>query len=245
MMFTAWVTGADHGVGFELVRGLLHKGYRVIAGRYDKRGKSLSELVTAYGERLILVDLDVGSDESVKAAVQAVQEQACETVDLLINNAAILGDIQSGVSDELDFSDMLQVYNVNALGALRMTNALHEMIRNSAQKLIINISSEAGSIGQCSRDRWFAYGMSKAALNMQSKQVFNSLKSDGVRMLVIHPGWVQTYMRGGLDAEAALTPAQSADGILQLIRERLLNPSSAVAEQRLEFVDVEGNSWPW
>ncbi|HEY4390965.1 MAG TPA: SDR family oxidoreductase [Paenibacillus sp.] len=245
MMFTALVTGADRGVGFEMVRGLLNEGYRVIAGRYNKQEKSLSELSTAYGERLILVDLDVGSDESVKAAVRIVKEQGCETVDLLINNAAILGDIQSGVGDELDFADMLQVYNVNALGALRMTNALHEMIVNSVHKLIVNISSEAGSIEECSRDRWFAYGMSKAAMNMQSKQVFNSLKSDGVRMFVVHPGWVQTYMRGALDAEAALTPAQSADGILRLIRERFTDPTAVVAEQRLDFVDVDGNSWPW
>ncbi|WMT42202.1 SDR family NAD(P)-dependent oxidoreductase [Paenibacillus sp. D2_2] len=245
MMFTALVTGADRGVGFEMVRGLLHEGYRVIAGRYNKQEKSLSELGTAYGERLILVDLDVGSDESVKAAVRTVKEQGCETVDLLINNAAILGDIQSGVGDELDFADMLQVYNVNALGAQRMTNALHEMIVNSVHKLIVNISSEAGSIEQCSRDRWFAYGMSKAAQNMQSKQVFNSMKSDGVRMLVVHPGWVQTYMRGALDAEAALTPAESANGILRLIRERFTDPTVVVAEQRLDFVDVDGNSWPW
>ena len=64
----------------------------MIAGRYNKREKSLSELSTAHGERLILADLDVGSDEGVKAAVCAVQEQGCETVNLLINNAAILGD---------------------------------------------------------------------------------------------------------------------------------------------------------
>lgn len=68
----------------------------MIAGRYNKREKSLSELSTAYGERLVLVDLDAGSDESVKAAVRAMQEQGCETVDLLINHAAILGDAIHG-----------------------------------------------------------------------------------------------------------------------------------------------------
>ena len=55
-----------------MVRGLLNEGYRVIAGTCNKREKSLSELSTAYGERLILVDLDVGSDESVKAALHAM-----------------------------------------------------------------------------------------------------------------------------------------------------------------------------
>jgi len=58
MTYMAWVTGADHGVGFELVRGLLREGYRVTVGRYNKQEKSLSELGTAYGEWLVLVDLD-------------------------------------------------------------------------------------------------------------------------------------------------------------------------------------------
>ncbi|MCM3040698.1 SDR family oxidoreductase [Paenibacillus motobuensis] len=74
-MFTALVTGADHSVGFELVHGLLNEGYHVTAGRYNKREKSLSELSTARGERLILADLDVGSNEGMKAAVHLMRKR--------------------------------------------------------------------------------------------------------------------------------------------------------------------------
>lgn len=74
-MFTALVTGANYGVGFELVRGFLDEGYRVISGRYNKWERSLSELSTAHGERPILADLDVGSDEGVKAAVHLMRKR--------------------------------------------------------------------------------------------------------------------------------------------------------------------------
>ncbi|MGG6312674.1 SDR family NAD(P)-dependent oxidoreductase [Paenibacillus macerans] len=242
MTYTTFVTGADHGIGFELSRKLLEEGHRVFAGRFNPKDTALLELKSRDGDRLVLVDLDVGSDASVQAAADAVRSHT-DVLDLLINNAAILGDIEETVQGQLNFDEMLQVFNVNALGSLRVTNALIGLIMNSRPRTIANISSEAGSIGQCYRDGWFAYTMSKAAVNMHSNVVYNGLKAQGGQVLVLHPGWVQTFMRGEKDTAAALTPEQSAGKLWGIIRERM--------EQRGEvadppaFLDVDGNVLSW
>ncbi|WJH32813.1 SDR family NAD(P)-dependent oxidoreductase [Paenibacillus sp. CC-CFT747] len=131
-----------------------------------------------------------------------------------LHNADILGDIHAKVTDPLDMEEIQKVYNVNALGALRVTNALVSLVMGSNTKLIVNISSEAGSIGTCWRESWFAYCMSKAALNMQSALIHNELKKEGGQVMVFHPGHVRSYMRGTLDESGRLTPAEAAGSIL-------------------------------
>ncbi|MEA3570434.1 SDR family NAD(P)-dependent oxidoreductase [Paenibacillus phoenicis] len=242
MRYTALVTGADYGIGLELVRKLLEEGHQVFAGRFNHKEQALPELASAYGEQLTLVDLDVGSDASVQAAAAKVKEHT-ESLDLLINNAAILGDIETTVLGELNFEEMLQVYNVNALGSLRMTNALIGLILNSNGRTIANISSEAGSVGQCYRDRWFAYTMSKAAVNMHSNVVHNGIKAQGGQVLVLHPGWVQTFMRGEKDAAAPLTPEQSAGKLWGIIREAMEREDKPL--EKPVFLDVDGHVLPW
>jgi NAD(P)-dependent dehydrogenase (short-subunit alcohol dehydrogenase family) len=242
MRYTALVTGADHGIGLALVRQLLEEGHLVFAGRYNLQEQALPELAATYGDRLILVDLDVGSDTSVQAAAAKVKEHT-DSLDLLINNAAILGDIETTVLGKLNFEDMLQVYNVNALGSLRMTNAIIELILNSNGRTIVNISSEAGSVGQCYRDSWFAYTMSKTAVNMHSNVVHNGIKAQGGQVLVLHPGWVQTFMRGEKDSAATLTPEQSASKLWGIIREAMEREDRPL--EKPIFLDVEGQVLPW
>ena len=79
---------------------------------------------------------------------------------------ALVTGTDHGVGLELA-RELLQVINVNAVGTLRVTNALSKLVMMSDLKMIVNISSEAGSIQDCFRQGWFGYGMSKAANNMQ------------------------------------------------------------------------------
>lgn len=240
MNYTALVTGASRGVGLALVQLLLEKEYRVFAGYHHTPGSDLEQLQAKFEEKLTLVHLDIGSDESVRKAAAVVKE-GTDRLDLLLNNAGILGEIEESIKDDINYEDMLKVYNVNALGALRVTQALVPLVMNSSAKMIVNISSEAGSIGQNGRRGWFAYCMSKAALNMESSLVHNGLKDDGGRVLVVHPGWVQTYMRGELDAAADLTPAESASKIIALVMDRIGNAPGSEPE----YIDVYGNKLPW
>jgi NAD(P)-dependent dehydrogenase (short-subunit alcohol dehydrogenase family) len=103
------------------------------------------------------------------------------------------------------------------------------------RKLIVNISSEAGSIGNCWRSAEFGYCMSKAALNMQSKILQNNLGPQGFKVLAIHPGWMQTDMGG---AQADIHPDVSAQGIFELALKEW-KPEDAI------YMDYQGNVLPW
>lgn len=235
----ALVTGTDHGVGLELVKELLQRGFYVAACRMDPKEKQVDELADSYPDRMAVLQLDISDDQSViemrKQAVALVPH-----LDLLINNAGILGDMHKVLGDELDYDEMLQVINVNAVGTLRVTNALSGLVMKSNLKMIVNISSEAGSIQDCYRQGWFGYGMSKAANNMQSALVHNNIRKDGGKVIIMHPGHVATYMRGHLDMTAKITATESARGILRVVLDNTLP-----VEERPLYLDYQGKKLPW
>lgn len=238
MSLFACVTGADRGLGYEMVKGLLEDGYTVFAGRYNKEWKLLDQLQSSYPDRIYTVDIDVSSDASVKAAAQFIKSKA-DKLEVLVNNSAIGGDHNDKtIYDSLDFDEMLRVINVNALGATRVTNALFSLVVAGNKKLIMNISSEAGSINTCYRTGWFAYCTSKAALNMQSAIVHNNLKEVGGQVLLIHPGWMKSWLSGTYHDEAPLTPDIPAKKLIEMIRD----PEQYKGE-RPTFIDYEGNKW--
>lgn len=213
---TALVTGTDHGVGFSLAKKLLSRGYFVIAVRVDETEKQIDALQSSYPDQMAIVCADIGSDESVFKASNDIKNLT-DHIDLLINCAGILGDMSKNLGDDLDFDEISRVINVNAIGTLRVTNALSSLVLNSTEKTIVNISSEAGSIADCWRTGWFGYCMSKAANNMQSALVHNNMRELGGKVFAIHPGHVATYMRGHLDTTAKITPDVSAEGILHVV----------------------------
>lgn len=235
----ALVTGTDHGVGLALAEELLKRGYYVVAARLNSDEQLIDRLQEAHSEGMAIVTVDIGNDESVADMKEQVKELV-PYLDLVINNAGILGDMQKVLGEELDFEEMKAVINVNALGPLRVTNALEDLLLKGEDKTVINISSEAGSIADCWREGWFGYCMSKAANNMQSALVHNNLRKQGGRVIVMHPGHVATYMRGHLDTTARLTPEESAKGILQVVLEGELPLG-----ERPVYVDYKGDSLPW
>ena len=235
----ALVTGTDHGLGHALVKNLLKRNYFVVACRLNPEEKQVDELLAEYGDRLRIVELDIGKDESVATMKEKVTALVPH-IDLLINNVGILGNMDKVLGDELDFQEIQQVINVNAVGTLRVNNALSELVMGSEMKTIVNISSEAGSIGDCWREGWFGYCMSKAAGNMQSVLVYNNIKKQGGKLIVMHPGHVAPYMRGHLDTTASLTPEQSAEGILHTV----LDTELPVEEKPL-YINYRGERLPW
>ena len=82
--------------------------------------------------------------------------------------------------------------------------------------------------------------MSKAALNMQSSVVHNNLKEHGGQVLVIHPGWMRTYMRGEIDKDAVMSPKESAAAIV-----RILPEYCGYKSEKPLFVDFLGKEMPW
>lgn len=212
-MPVAYITGADRGLGLGLATVFLAGGYRVFAGCFGLDEEGLKALGQRYGDALTVVPLDVRSETSVRAAADRIAEMTGH-LDLVINNAAILLDQNATILDDLDYEAMMAMYNVNTLGPLRVSASVLGLLRNGEGKRIVNISSEAGSMaarlrrGQTTR---YGYCGSKSALNVQSIILGNHVAEFGIRVLLIEPGWVRSYLSGGVKyMKADLEPEESA-----------------------------------
>jgi NAD(P)-dependent dehydrogenase (short-subunit alcohol dehydrogenase family) len=229
------VTGADAGLGFSLVKRFLRGEYDVFAGLY-RSAADLERLTLEYPDSLRLVPLNVAETESVCQAAGQVARQT-NALDIVINNAGVHLENSKQALEQLDLADghLQQTMEVNAFGPLRVVQQFLPLLENGRRKLIVNISSEAGSITDCRRDNQFAYCMSKAALNMQSKILQNYLEPRGFKVLAVHPGWIRTRMGG---AHAHLPADESAEAVFQL----------ALREWSAEdpmYVDYRGVPLPW
>lgn len=212
MIKTVFVTGADKGLGFSLVQRFLQAGVRVFAGQFQAGG-DMSNLAKSFPETLTVIPLDVTQLNSVKHAADAVADLV-PALDVLINNAGVMLEKRTPLLElDLALLPLSETLDVNTFGPLRMVQQFLPLLEKGDNKLILNISSEAGSIADCWRESEFAYSMSKAALNMQSRILQNYLKPRGFKILAVHPGWMRTDMGG---AEADINPDEAAEGIFNL-----------------------------
>jgi len=124
---------------------------------------------------------------------------------------------------------------VNAFGPLRVTQQFMPLLTKGSGKTIVNISSEAGSIGDAARTCEFEYCMTKAALNMQTKLLANALGNQGFRVLSIHPGQMRTDM-GGPGADIA--PEEASLGIVQIATDPTCATNGA-------YLDYRGKAMAW
>jgi len=168
-------------------------------------------LASHSGGDVIVIPQDVSSMLSVRTSVGEVAKTESK-LDLLINCAGIVPKDALALLPELnlDAGFETQVMEVNAFGPLRVIQAFLPMLGKGRHKLIINVSSEAGSIGKSNRVNHYHYCMSKAALNMGCKILQNWLKPAGIKVLAVEPGWMKTDMGG---PNARLDPAVPAAGI--------------------------------
>ncbi len=120
---TAFITGADRGLGFALTTQLLEQGWQVIAGQYLPDWPDLAALVGQFPTMLHSVSLDVGAEESVRAAAAAAMA-VTDRIDLVISNAGVGSPTsQRSIREPQDFGEMHRLYDVNALGVLRVWSA--------------------------------------------------------------------------------------------------------------------------
>lgn len=221
------VTGANRGIGLELTRQLLARGDTVEAGaRAPSGARSLNQLAATTDGRLRVHALDVAMDESVRAFARAVGAQP---VHLLVNNAGTMGQRDAPLG-ELDTESVLRTFSVNTVGPLRVTQALLPALRAGKAK-VVNVSSTMGSIADNRSGGSMDYRLSKAALNMLSRNLAHELAADGIIVVSIHPGWVQTAMGG---ANAPVTVEDSVRAVLQVIDRLRPEDSGGFFNQRGE-----------
>jgi NAD(P)-dependent dehydrogenase (short-subunit alcohol dehydrogenase family) len=235
----AFVTGADRGLGLALCAGLLARGWQVFAGQYQPAWLQLGALRNRFPEALHIVSLDVSSFESARVAAQAVGAVANQ-VDLVINNAGILSATSPrSIRESPDYAEMHRMYDVNALGPMRVVEAFLPLTDHSSLKRLCFISSEAGSIGRTQRTAWYGYTMSKAALNMAAHILFNHLRPEGYTFRLYHPGWMRSYMSGIKSTEGDMEPEEAAVPALAYFLD------AKVDEDLLVMCDWQGRAWLW
>jgi NAD(P)-dependent dehydrogenase (short-subunit alcohol dehydrogenase family) len=235
----ALVTGADRGLGLALSASLLEMGWQVLAGQYMPDWPELNLLAGKFPHSLHILPLDVCSINSAQAASQAAAKVS-DHIDLLINNAGVSSPkMAQPISEPQNYAEMHRLFDVNSLGPLRVVEAFLPLTKGSTLKRLCFVSSEAGSISRAERTAWYSYCMSKAALNMGIKILFNHLRPEGYTFRVYHPGWMRSYMSGKKNLEATLEPEEAAGYAIPIF----LEPRED--EDRLVLVDYQGQEWPW
>ncbi|WP_186396018.1 SDR family oxidoreductase [Stappia sp. TSB10GB4] len=228
---TLVVTGANRGIGLELVRRFLADGaWRIHAAcRAPESAMALADLAAGHPDRLTVHPLDVTDAGSVAAFAEALGEAP---VDLLINNAGVLNPHQA--LDDLDFATRERELQVNTLAPMRMAVALRSQLRRAANPRIVTISSQMGSLAR-PRGGSYAYRSSKAAVNKAMQGLAIDLEADGICVVVMHPGWVRTSMGGG---SAEIDPQESAAGIFSVATRLSMADTGS-------FLQWNGEIHPW
>ncbi len=226
----ALVTGATRGLGLEFVRQLLELKYQAIAcGRDILANEPLQTLSKKYGSALYLKNLDVSSEKSIKDL--SIDLKFLSQLDLLICNAGIF---EGGESlDSVSLEALNRSFLVNSIAPLQMSKYFLSLLKKSPKPICANITSLMGSITDNSSGGYYAYRMSKAALNMFNKS-FSKDHPDLISV-VLHPGWVQTDMGG---KNAKITAETSVSGMLKIIH-RLSHKDTG------EFFNYDGSHLPW
>jgi NAD(P)-dependent dehydrogenase (short-subunit alcohol dehydrogenase family) len=227
------VTGANRGLGLELVRQQLARGDRVIAtARKPGQAHELTRLALANPGRLHILPLDTARPATV---TELVKELALVTdaLDTLVNNAGML--VSGEAFGALEAKNLQDTFATNVVGATLLTQAATPLLEKGDAPRVLNISSILGSLAL--RDSFCtpSYCISKAALNMVTRLLAPELAGRGIVLACANPGWVKTDM-GGSGAELAIGDA---------VRDLLAILDGLTPAQSGQFLAAGGKTLPW
>jgi NAD(P)-dependent dehydrogenase (short-subunit alcohol dehydrogenase family) len=231
-MPSALITGANRGLGLEFARQYLADGWRVYAACRDPASAyELRRLPDKNRDTLRILALDVADPASINAAAT---ELGGEAIDLLLNNAGIIGPRGQTIGN-IDYDAWKEVLDVNTLGPTRVSEAFVEHVARSDRKLIVTLTSGMGSIADNTSGGSIVYRSSKAAVNMVMRSLAIDLTPRGITCVVVNPGWVRTDMGG---PNATVEPSESISRMRRLIED--LGPA-----QSGKFLNHTGREYPW
>ncbi|MQY08154.1 SDR family oxidoreductase [Actinomadura macrotermitis] len=229
---TMVVTGASRGLGRSVAVHFAQAGWRVLAGVRD-----IGAAPEHAGVRP--VELDVSRPEHVARLAALV---GSGPLDVLVNVAGVFDGPGAGLEDARR-ETMLEEFTVNALGPLEMVRALLPALRRGSGRTIVNVSGLMGSMGLNEDGGNYAYRASKAALNAISRSLALDLAADGIGVICLHPGWLDTDMgRSWSDPHPGRHEKVPAAEVAADI-ERLLDDPATDREGR--FIDHRGAVLPW
>jgi NAD(P)-dependent dehydrogenase (short-subunit alcohol dehydrogenase family) len=207
---TALVSGANRGIGFEIVRQLARLGVLAVIGARDTDdGLAAAEKLKPEGLDIPVVALDVAREGSAAEAVAEVK-RIYGRLDILVNNAGILIDEPGGFKAslfDLKADTVRRTMETNLLGPIQLIQAAAPLMREQEYGRIVNVSSGAGQLSDMGSG-YPAYRMSKTALNALTRIAAAELGGGNIKVNAMCPGWVRTDMGG---PEATRSPEEGAD----------------------------------
>ncbi len=229
-------TGRPYALGFNLVRRYLENGDCVFAS-VRRPSEALESLRAEYPNRLHILTMDISSTESVQAAAREA-EALTSHLDLIINNATTASADTGKELPDFNLDLIAPAVDVGAVGPIRVLKAFLPLLKKSPiGALVVNISSEAGSIGRCYRTFYLDYGTEKAALNMLTMTMHNYFRDDpNFNIICLHPGWIRTNPG---NHEAPLDPYEHAETL------RLLFETKRHDKEGPVFITHTGEAYPW
>ena len=202
------ITGANRGIGLELVRLFAQNAWRVFACcRAPEKAADLLQLAADFKGNMTVHSLEVTDSLSIDALAQSLKE---ETLDLLVNNAGIMGGERQGVQ-EMDFGAWEETFRVNTIAPFRIFQGFLPNLKRSSAPKVATISSQMGSLSRESAGA-YAYRSSKAAVNKVMQTLACEMAMENFIITLFHPGWVKTDMGG---AHADITASESAAGLYE------------------------------
>jgi NAD(P)-dependent dehydrogenase (short-subunit alcohol dehydrogenase family) len=245
-MSTILITGANRGIGLELVRQYAGLGWKVLATARDPAGATELVALARADPKIIIEKLDVTDHAGVDALALKLKDQP---LDVLLSNAGKTPRYTSAMqgAGTIDYEQALNSYKVNALGPAKLVSAFLPLVQKSGQKKIAVISSKAGSFVEGPpMSMMYEYRASKAALNMIVHTLGFETAKMGVVIAAISPGSVATRpvegeLGYGTNTRQAYTisPAESVAAIIQVI-------ASLTPDQNGAFLDYkDGRVIPW
>lgn len=233
MTTTILITGANRGIGLAMAQHAAARGWSVIGTTRDPDSASKLNAITGPAGKVRVEQLDTTCDDSAKALAKTLKDLP---IDIVINNAGIFLH-ECDTIEHFDQGAFVKCFMTNTVGPMLVTRALLPNLKASKRKVLVQISSNLGSINDASMGQmgFLGYRTSKAALNMANVTIANELRPVGISCVAIHPGWVQTDMGG---ADGQLKPDESAAAILDTIEKLTLKDSG-------RFVDYNGKPLVW
>ncbi|WP_289033435.1 SDR family NAD(P)-dependent oxidoreductase [uncultured Roseibium sp.] len=214
-MTSILITGANRGIGLELAKAAVDKGWLVhVSVRTQAQAEELSSLLPDVQTMVF----DVTDREAIAQAAAGLKAP----LDVVINNAGVIGpDRQSPLN--MDFEGFAQTLAINTLAPLAIAQAFLPHLRQSEHGKILTVSSQMAWMGYAKSDR-IAYRSSKAAVNKVMQGLATDLEAEKIAVCLIDPGWVKTDMGG---AEADNDAGDVAKGILKIAEDLEISKTGA------------------
>jgi len=236
---TVLITGANRGIGLALAAHYGAQGWRVIATSRDPDSSAELKSLAARFPGITVERLDVTNLAAIDAL--ALKYKGVP-IDVLLNNAGVLGGLDTQKLGNLDYAVFTQVMAVNALGPIKMAEAFLDNVAASRQKKIMTMTSSQGSIAGARPGGGYFYSASKSAVNMLMRKLALDLYRRGIVVGLLDPGAVDTnLMKPIKDAGfpiPLIAPDEAVKGLVTVIENYNLKNTGT-------YLTYEGKVQPW